>query len=203
MTLFNKIKWILGITMIFMLIVSTNLIDRNSFLQVRNSVETIYEDRLIAKDIIVSILQLIQEKELAVAVQDSTFFVKRNTAVNQQLETLLTQFAATELTKQERQILANFNESLSKLETMETEFVQNSYFPATALEQQLAAVRGKLATLSKIQLEEGRRQVAISRKALDTVDLFTRLEIYGLIILAVLVQILILYRPKQEEQEPL
>ena len=52
MTFFNKIKWTLGILMVFVLIVTTNLIDRNNFVRVKDSVVSIYEDRLVAKNLI-------------------------------------------------------------------------------------------------------------------------------------------------------
>jgi len=52
MAFYNKAKWILGILMVFVLIIATNLIDKNNFLKVRDSVVTIYEDRLVAKDLI-------------------------------------------------------------------------------------------------------------------------------------------------------
>ena len=62
MNFFNKIKWILGILIVFVLIITTNLIDRNNFVRVRDSVVTIYEDRLIVKGIIYDISKTIQEK---------------------------------------------------------------------------------------------------------------------------------------------
>src|SRR5690606_29299306 len=74
MAFYNKIKWILGILMVFVLIITTNLIDRNNFIRVRDSVVTIYEDRLIANDLIFEISKLVQEKEMAVAMSDSVFF---------------------------------------------------------------------------------------------------------------------------------
>ena len=52
MAFYNKLKWILGIFVVFLLIVATNLIDRNNFVRIRESIETIYEDRLIADDLI-------------------------------------------------------------------------------------------------------------------------------------------------------
>jgi hypothetical protein len=47
MTVFNRLKWILGILMVFVVILATNLLDRNNFLRVRDSVVAIYEDRLV------------------------------------------------------------------------------------------------------------------------------------------------------------
>lgn len=64
MGIYNKIKWVLGIFMVFFLIVATNLIDRDNFIRVNNSVQTIYEDRLVAQGLIFEFSTLIQEKEI-------------------------------------------------------------------------------------------------------------------------------------------
>jgi len=52
MRFYNKVKWVLGILIVFILILATNLIDRNNFIRVKDSVVTIYEDRLIASDLV-------------------------------------------------------------------------------------------------------------------------------------------------------
>jgi len=77
MKLYTKVKWVLGILMIFILIIATNLIDRNNFVRIKDSLETIYEDRLVAKDLIFKISKSVQEKELALAKLDSTFYLGR------------------------------------------------------------------------------------------------------------------------------
>jgi hypothetical protein len=46
----NKIKWSVGLLLVIVLIVSTNFIDQNNFQRIQDSVTSIYEDRLIAKD---------------------------------------------------------------------------------------------------------------------------------------------------------
>lgn len=86
MTFLNKIKWILGILLVFVLIVTTNLIDRNNFVRVRDSVVTIYEDRLIAKELIYEMSKLVNTKEIALIAKDSSFFNKKNQTLNTQIE---------------------------------------------------------------------------------------------------------------------
>jgi len=68
--------------MVFVLIIATNLIDRNNFTRVKDSVITIYEDRLVANDLIFEMSNSFQEKEIAVAASDSAFFLERNKQVN-------------------------------------------------------------------------------------------------------------------------
>lgn len=198
MTFYNKIKWVLGILVVFLLILATNLIDRNSFLRVRNSVVSIYEDRLVAKGLLFDMSSLVHEKEVAVAASDSVFFLKRNARINTDMEELALRLETTKLTTEEKGVLKELKNSLTTLETTETAFIQSDFVQSAALMNQLAAVKKKLRTLSKIQLQEGKRQVAISQQAVDLVELFTHLEIYMLIAMAILIQVIVIYRPKEE-----
>lgn len=200
MTFYNKIRWVLGITVVFILIITTNLIDRNSFLRVKDSVSSIYKDRLLSKDLIFDMSKLVHTKEIAVLTSDSTFFTKYNQEINAVLQDLILSFENTELTSKEKKVLAEFKNSVQKLRELELAFVQNKFEELNALKEQIAEVQEGLESLSNIQIEEGRRQVAISQKAIDVVELFTNLEIYMLIIMAVLIQIIILYKPKPEEE---
>lgn len=74
MKLYNKIKWVLGIFMVFILILATNLIDRNNFIRVKDSVVTIYEDRLIASDLVFDMFKLVKKMEVALKLSDTLFF---------------------------------------------------------------------------------------------------------------------------------
>ncbi len=63
---------------------------------------------------------------------------------------------------------------------------------------QLQSLKSNLNDLSKIQLSEGSRQMSISKKAIDTVELFTQIEIYVLVFLAIVIQIIVMYNPKNK-----
>jgi hypothetical protein len=57
-----------------------------------------------------------------------------------------------------------------------------------------------LYDLSKVQLKEGKRQMSLSEKTMDTIELFTQVEIIFLIVMAVLIQLIVLYQPKDKKQ---
>ncbi|GAB3663458.1 hypothetical protein GCM10028791_38860 [Echinicola sediminis] len=57
-------------------------------------------------------------------------------------------------------------------------------------------INQRLYDLSKTQLEESRRQVFISNKAKDTIE-FTQGEIILLILMSILIQVIIFYKPKE------
>ncbi|GAL70380.1 hypothetical protein [Jejuia pallidilutea] len=60
-------------------------------------------------------------------------------------------------------------------------------------------LKENLDELSEIQINEGKRQMSISQKAIDTVELFTQIEIYLLVFLAIVIQIIVMYNPKQNK----
>ena len=196
MMIANKIKWIVGILLVFALVLATNLLDRDNFRQITNSVITIYEDRLVAKDLVFEFSLLVQEKEIAWLSADSSFFAKRNQEVNQKINDLSAQYLETVLTDKEARVLDELQVNLQALIAFENARLAGARSTPNQLEEKISKVKENLYDLSKIQLEEGRRQVSLSERAMATVELFTRLEIYFLIILAVLVQIIVIYKPK-------
>lgn len=197
MTFYNKAKWVLGILMIFILIIATNLIDKSNFVRVKDSVVAIYEDRLIANDLIFEISNSIQEKEVAVAVSDSVFFLDRNKQVSKDIQGFVSRFEQTKLTIKEEKIFKDFKNNLEALRNSETTFIQSKFVQNTPINKQISKVKDNLYDLSKIQLNEGKRQMSISEKAISSVELFTQIEIYILILLAILVQIIVIYKPKE------
>lgn len=199
MGFYDKVKWVLGLLIIFVLIITTNLIDRNSFVRVRDSVVTIYEDRLIAHNLLFEMSRSINEKELAVAGSDSLFFDNRNHAVNNEIGSLISKFEQTRLTEEEGKVFDKLKTDFDKLKEIEGRQVISSGSTRSSWQDRFEMVKDNLYDLSQIQLIEGNRQMSISKKAIDTVELFTKLEIYILIVLAILVQIIVIYKPKEKQ----
>ncbi|WP_420386903.1 MCP four helix bundle domain-containing protein [Roseivirga sp.] len=198
MKLFDKIKWILGILIVFVLIAATNLIDRSNFVQVRESVETIYQDRLIAKDLILDIYKAVQEKEIALITSDANFFEARNSILNEEMKQLLESFEHTRQTENEQQVFGRLKENYNALVSKESKLVSNDFSDSRELLELVRKLEGDLYALSDIQISEGSRLLSVSKRATDSVEFFTQLEIGILILLAILIQIIILYQPKKE-----
>jgi hypothetical protein len=192
----NKVKWILGVLMVFFLILATNLIDRTNFRRINDSVEAIYEDRLVAKDILFEISLIIQRKQIAFIKSDTAFFENENLLLNQKKDDFLLSFTKTKLTDEESRFFDFLKEDLESLKASEKLAFQ-SEDARKQMESIFTIVNEHIHLLSKIQLEEGRREMFISKRVLNSVELFTQIEIYFLIILAVLVQILVIYKPKE------
>ena len=196
MAFYNKAKWILGILMVFVLIIATNLIDKNNFLKVRDSVVTIYEDRLVAKDLIFYLSKSIQEKEIALATTDTLFFFEQNKQINKEIKDLVFKYEQTKLTVKEDKLFNTFKTNLEALKAAEMAFIQSKFIEKASLNNQISNLKDNLYDLSKIQMYEGKKQMSISKKAIDSVELFTQIEIYILILLAVIIQIIVIYKPK-------
>ena len=198
MAFYDKIKWVLGILMVFVIIVTTNLIDRNNFLRVKDSVTTIYEDRLIANDLLFEILKLVQEKEVAVALSDSTFFSVQNKVLDGNILGFMSRFEQTKLTTEEQKVFSDLKNNFETLARSETDFIQSGFEEKESVFGHVTTVKKNLYDLSKIQLNEGGRQISISNRAIDTVELYTQIEIYILVFLAIVIQIIVMYNPKKK-----
>ena len=95
----------------------------------------------------------------------------------------------------ENRLLNNFDEDFQKLKTQETAFDFSESQTAEILAQ-LQLLSDDLYDLSRIQLEEGKKQLQIAQKSVNVSDLFSQIEIIILVLIAVVVQFVILYNPK-------
>ncbi|SDM75570.1 Four helix bundle sensory module for signal transduction [Catalinimonas alkaloidigena] len=199
MSIYNKIKWVAGILLVFVIVLTTNLIDKDNFGRLRHSIVTIYEDRIIANDLIFELAVLIQEKELAVAMSDSVFFSKNNDSVDQKIQSLIERYEQTQITEEEQRFFDDLKTSLRTLKKLETEFVSSKFNDSTELFNTINHIVHTLRDLSKVQLKEGQRQMALSKRTMDTIDLFTRVETIFLVLMAILIQVIVLYKPQRRQ----
>jgi hypothetical protein len=198
----NKIKWVVGMAAIFIIILATSIFDRNHFRDIKETVTTIYEDRLVAKGYLFDITLLINEKRLALATTDSAFFATENQAVNKQIIELVRQFYDTKLTRTEGEYLSSFKDHFESLVGLEKEkFVNGGVVKdvalRSALNSRLDQLIVDLTELSKIQIKEGKQQVIIAEKSMGSMELFTRMEIIFLVIIGIGIQVVILYPSKK------
>lgn len=191
----NLIKWTAALFFVTLLIIATNLIDKRNFHQVAYTLETIYEDRLVAKDLIFDISLLMHEKSMALANSDSTFYNQRILKVNEKIEQLIQLYSETKLTQEERMAFERFQSDIAKLNRFEVGVTavgasRSQYLKGESAPVQMEKILEDLHVLSKIQIEEGKRQMLIGKAAVNSIDFFTELEIYILIVIGILVQII-------------
>lgn len=201
MTILNKAKWILGIVLVFLLILSTNLIDQNNFQKVKDSVVTIYEDRLVVKGLLYDLANLLHKKEIAFLTKDSVYYHETNESIHDSMDELIGLFNNTSLTYEEEKALDKFILNLEKLRKLDNGLSSDDLTNDEIWLSQMNTVKRYLDELSKIQIKEGNKQFNISQKAMDVVDLYTEIEIYFLIFLALLIQFIIIYSPRKKKTE--
>ncbi|MEK6481523.1 MCP four helix bundle domain-containing protein [Catalinimonas sp. 4WD22] len=195
MKLYNKIKWVLSILLVFIIVLTTNLIDRDNFNRLRQSIVTIYEDRLIVNDLIYEMTSLIQDKQIALLKSDSVFFQQQSRQINNKIEAIIARYEETKITQEEGIIFDRFKENIERLADIEAEYMASGFENEESMMNQIITLKENLYDLSKIQLKEGKRQMDFSQRTMDTIELFTQIEIIFLVVMAVLIQIIILYKP--------
>ena len=198
MTILSKIKWVASILLIFFIVLVTNIIDRNNYNRLSYSVTTMYEDRIVASDLIFKMSRLIQDKQIAAVTNDTTFFITTNNALNQEIDDLINRYKQTDLTETEEFVFDRLQKEIKSLELKEESI---HTVETSDLLKSIDKINKHFYDLSKIQLEEGNKQLFISGKAQDTINLFSQIEIIFLILMAIVVQIIILYKPKDINEE--
>jgi hypothetical protein len=202
----KKLKWVVGLAVVFLLILTTNLLDRKEFKIINESVRTIYNDQMVAQDLIFKMSLLLEQKSVAVASGDATFFAIRNNEINRELNQLIEQFKQTKLTKPEEESLLEFSSHLRNLIETEQQFITNDQ---DALTQQarilmvspIADLSRELYVLSKIQMKEGKEEMRRSTESANKVTSLANLEIIFLILIGIIIQIIILMPTRKLEED--
>jgi len=197
MKILTKIRWIASILLVFIVVLLTNLIDRENFNRLSYSVTTMYEDRIVASDVLFELSRIIQKKEIAIYTSDSLYPREQKAKLDSQINELLNKYRQTKLTSKENFIFQQVEEELQTLQKLESK-ASNSFSEETL--KSIETIDHQLVELSKIQLQEGKRQVFASEKVKDSINLFTQGEIIFLVLMAILVQIIILYKPSSPKK---
>ena len=194
MKIFTKIRWVASILLVFFIVLMTNIIDRDNFNRLSYSVTTMYEDRIVASDLLFDISKIIKEKQIATLTSDNNFFQNQNDKLNQEIDQLVANYELTKLTEKEKLTL---NQLQAELKVLKQKEKSPGNLSNVEVLKSIKKIDEHLYKLSKIQLQEGKQQLYISNRAKDTIRLYTQVEIILLILMAVLVQIIILYKQKE------
>lgn len=201
MTVFEKIKWVVAILFVFLIILATNLIDQKNFLKVEEAIENIYEDRLLAKELLMGLTIQFHEKELSYALNDSVYLETQNDAINSDIIRILQIFEKATETRNENMVLHKLNENHSELIQLESNGSSDDKVYNKKYSVLFSAINENIKELSMIQVKEGRNQKLRAQDAVNSVKLFTKIEIYLLVFLGLIIQIIILYQPKKKVDE--
>ncbi|MDP5043483.1 MAG: hypothetical protein NWQ06_00720 [Leeuwenhoekiella sp.] len=193
----KRVNAILALSIVFLLVLATNRIDRKHFEVAQNSVKEVYNDRVVVQDYIFSISNALFYKRLAL--KDSLVKLQR-LKENENIRTLLLNFKETKLTIAEARNLdklqANFDR-LIQLESQYSQPVKDTVVLKGKISQTLEAMQVNLKELSEIQIRESRDLTFNAQKSLDFSELLSNLEILFLIITGIAIQFILFYRVKK------
>ncbi len=197
MTILSKVKWILGISVVFFLILATNLIDKENFNKANRATTSLYEDRLVAKGILLDITFLLHEKEVAYFKNDSAFLQTQLEPMNASINELISAFEKTSMIGAENRTFMELRKNISSLEKIENSISSYDSKSGERMLNQLELALQNIKRLTAIQTQEGKRQVSHAKKAFDSVKLYTTIEIYMLLALAIIAQFIVIYSAKK------
>lgn len=199
----QRLKAIGALALVFLLVLATNMMDNNHFALVKRTLATVYEDRLVAKDYIYRISNELQHKQIAwLNAQENQQLEEITTAANDSINALLGMYSTTRLTDKEAKYFKVLKSDLADLEKFEADVLSNSKTVSDgAVKDYYAEIDKHLHELAVIQLKEGKRQIHMSNQAIENSDLISKLEIGVLIIIGIVIQVLIFFRPQRTENE--
>jgi len=196
MNLLNKIRWFLAVSVVFVVVLATNLIDKNNFEKVEQSVDNIYNERILAKEILLELATKFHKNELAYALNDTTYLESENARINDEITNSLQLFNRVGTTHQEQLAFNNLKKNHDRLIRYESQSQNDGVLYTSECAEIFSAINKNINDLAEEQIKEGENQKRLAANAVNSVKLFSQIEIYFLILLVLVLQFIILYKPK-------
>lgn len=185
----TKISWLIGLLAVILMFLLNNLSHRKAVGQVQTAVLNIYKDRLVAKHELIRLYRILHEKELSLY-DSATVAPDAELAIANIIE----RYQATYLTKEEQAIFSTLRTELAKLTDLYAQ-------PGRVRAKMLAIERNLhlVDRLVQIQMEEGERQLFLSKDAMTSIKLTTNFQLGFLIMLMILVPVFLWFGPQAKK----
>lgn len=181
----------------FLLVLASNRLNRRNFSTVEHTVNSVFEDRVVAQDYIYRLNNLFHQKEISLEVSESK---GPQSTTNDDIALLLENFATTKLTRDESAHFEHLKENYMELQTLEKAFFvdQEPKAAESTLEMEalLKKINDNLNRLSEVQLSESLQLTQLSQKSLKMNQLLSMLEVVFLIVIGILFLLIIFHREK-------
>jgi CHASE3 domain sensor protein len=181
----------------FLLVLASNRLNQRNFSTVEQSVNSVFEDRLVVQEYIYRLNNLFHKKELALAKNETNAGTLTQSS---DIETILSDFEKTELTTKESKYLTDLKSSYTELQLMEENLSSNKGAGVAELKDRilsmLVRINNDLDELSEVQLNEGRQLTQRSQRSLGMNQLLSTLEIVFLVIIGILFLLIVFHREK-------
>lgn len=179
----RKLNLLLGLGVVLVLVIATNLIDRKNFEQIDSASKGIYSDRLVALDILYDYLKVVHQKQAVLAKNDVDTYVANVKSSNNKLKGLKDKYDDTQLTTKEKKLFNQLQENFNRLKEVESDIEGENGLVTT--NQVLADIVINLDDLSDIQLDEANLLRSSSDKAISMTNLLTTLEIVFIVLIII------------------
>ncbi|HNP18784.1 MAG TPA: MCP four helix bundle domain-containing protein [Fulvivirga sp.] len=203
-----KFKTALALTIVVVLVLGTNMVNKSHFSRLQQSFASVYEDRLLVENYIYKLSHALNKKRLALydSPLEGRIFTK---AANDSIQNLVIAYQQTKLTKAEAKLFNRFIQDNALLQHHEKQYFKGNRQEVDSLGIILGQQHDKLADilngLSDIQLEEGKNLITDSDTIIASNNLYAHLEIILIIIIGLIIQALLFasksLKPKFDQDE--
>lgn len=190
----QKIKIALALLTVFLLVITTNILDNKRYSALQNHSTSVYEDRLMAENYLFHLLKHLKDKRQSLNEAETRY--NPQTFIDDSIREIIVNYEATKLTREESEYFKLFKDNLADLNLLEHK-LENSVNSAefnllvSKLKLHYEKIWNNLESLSNIQVTEGNRLTTSSTRILSSSSLNSKLEIGVLIIIGIIIQILI------------
>ncbi|MEQ8625360.1 MAG: hypothetical protein RJQ00_11210 [Vicingaceae bacterium] len=196
LTTSQKIRSAFAIATVFILVFVTNQSDKQYYDSIKETMKTIHEDRLVAKGYLYELNSIFFEKQIEVLQNDG---FQPNLKKNQEIQSLIENFAETKFTKKEKYQFKDFNREVEQLFMYEKEMEAKEELTEEDIAEycaRLDTIAKSLKELAKIQVGEGENQLKSARLNTEKNDFLAQIELWIIIGVGLIIQFLIFYRFK-------
>ena len=187
-------KAVLSLIVVFLLVLATHKLDKSHFSIVQESFTSVYNDRLTSKDHIYKISRLLDLEKVSLY----TPSVKPNYSIQDSINTLVTEYAQTQLTPIEEQKFNQLQVELDELYLTKAEEKLSAETGTLANSQvmnKIIDVLDELDGLAEIQMREAKREMEKSNRIIESSNMISGFEMGAFALIGVIVFLMFVLKP--------
>ncbi|WP_200977488.1 MCP four helix bundle domain-containing protein [Echinicola sp. 20G] len=197
----NRMTIAILLMVVFVSVFVKNILDEEHVADLSSSCATIYEDRLLPESYIFHLSEYLYKKQMMIdACQtqlDYASISDKNIHYNSKIDSILGDFEATYLTKDEELYLTDLKKNVNELYSIEARLGQAAVLPEDfqqakqKSDQLISSASNNLNQLSEVQLTVGKQLNDDSKRIMAGSAILTKFETVILIVLGILINALV------------
>ncbi|MEM9391708.1 MAG: hypothetical protein AAGA02_14620 [Bacteroidota bacterium] len=187
-------KAVLSLIVVFLLVLATHKLDKSHFSIVQESFTSVYNDRLTSKDHIYKISRLLDLEKVSLY----TPSVKPDYSIQDSINTLVSEYAQTQLTPVEEQKFNQLQVELDELystKAKEEQFANAGSLADSQVMNKIIDVLDELDGLAAIQMREAKREMEKSNRIIESSNMISGFEIGAFALIGVIVFLMFVLKP--------